>query len=389
MKMQTMKRVLILTHVASMIGLFNLPNIKLLQEMGYSVDVACNFKKGNVFDEKQAEGLKRTLREHHVNYYQVDFERNVLRVDQNLKVLRQVIFLIRKNNYTFIHCHTPIGGFIGRVAGQLTHTPTMYTAHGFHFYKGAPKKNWLLYYPIEKICSYMTDVLICINKEDYQLAKRKMKAKRIEYIPGVGIQTEVNPGNMEERTRLRDKIGVKEKDILLLSVGELNANKNHMVVLDAIKALKNNNVHYGIAGKGDLKEKLSNHGQHLGIGNRVHFLGFQSNIGDWYEAADIFVFPSYREGLSVSLMEAMSHGKPCIVSDIRGNSDLIENSDYRFNPGDSAGLNQLIQRLLEQDGLGHRMGQENRETIKGYSVEHVMKRTRDLYEYIGQKTDSC
>lgn len=183
-----MKRMLMLASVALMIDQFNMPNIRLLQEMGYEVDVACNFEKGNTCSDEKIEKLKSTLNEIHVRFYQVDFARDITQVFQNIKAFRQVNQILRKNQYTFIHCHSPIGGVAGRVLGKLNKTKVIYTAHGFHFYKGAPLKNWLIYYPVEWICSWMTDTLITINAEDYIQAKNKFHAKRVRYIPGVGVE---------------------------------------------------------------------------------------------------------------------------------------------------------------------------------------------------------
>lgn len=205
-----MKRVLVLASVASMIDQFNIPNIKLLQEMGYQVDVACNFIEGSSCTDEKIKMLLGTLNDLHVNWYQIDFARNITNIRRNVKAFKQVKRLLKDKHYIFIHCHSPIGGVIGRIAGKITKTKLVYTAHGFHFYKGAPIKNWLLYYPVEKLCSYFTDVLICINKEDYELAKKKMKAKKIEYVPGIGIDlkkfeagTETN--NKRAELRIPDK----------------------------------------------------------------------------------------------------------------------------------------------------------------------------------------
>ena len=173
-----MKKVLMLASVASMIDQFNMPNIQLLQELGYEVHVACNFEKGSTCTQERIQNLKQRLEHMGVEYFQIDFSRNVLRVNEIWKAYRQVERLLEKEKYSFIHCHSPIGGAVGRIAAHKTHTKVIYTAHGFHFYKGAPLHNWLIYYPIEKWLSRYTDVLITINKEDYQRAKKKFHAKK-------------------------------------------------------------------------------------------------------------------------------------------------------------------------------------------------------------------
>ena len=181
-------KILILTSVVSMIEQFNIPNVKLLIKMGYEVHVACNFEEGNNISDEQIDRLKDTLSKMNVIYHQVDFNRNALKLIKNKRAYNQVYNIMKKNKYRFVHCHSPIGGVCGRLAGKATKTKVIYTAHGFHFYKGASIKNWLLFYPVEKFLSKKTDVLITINEEDYKLAKKKkFKAKKIEYVKGIGI----------------------------------------------------------------------------------------------------------------------------------------------------------------------------------------------------------
>lgn len=321
-----MKKMLMLASVASMIDQFNMPNIQLLQEMGYEVHVACNFEKGNTCTSEKIQNLKKNLKNIGVKYYQIDFNRNILKISEILKAYKQVKKLLLRENYNFIHCHSPIGGAVGRIAAHKTHIKVIYTAHGFHFYKGAPLLNWLLYYPIEKWLSRYTDVLITINKEDYQRAKKKFHAKEIKYVPGVGIDVEKIRAVQVDRKAKRKELGIAEDDFFLLSVGELNKNKNHEVVIRALAELKNPKIKYAICGQGSLKEYLEELAEKLGVRKQLFLLGFRTDVIEICKSADVFVFPSRREGLSVALMEAMACGVPCVVSDIRGNRDLIDES---------------------------------------------------------------
>lgn len=320
-----MRKMLMLASVASMIDQFNMPNIKLLSEMGYEVHVGCNFKKGNTCPEEKIEELKKTLEKMQIRYFQIDFSRNVFKINEILKSYKQVKSLMEKEQYEFIHCHSPIGGVVGRIAGHATGTKVIYTAHGFHFYKGAPLLNWILYYPVEKWLSKYTDILITINKEDYKRAKEKFHAKRTEYVPGVGIDVEKIQAVQVDREAKRRELGIGKDDFFLLSVGELNKNKNHEVVIRAIAELKNPKIKYAICGKGPLKEYLEELAVKLGVRNQLFLLGFRTDVIEICKSADVFVFPSKREGLSVALMEAMACGLPCVVSRIRGNVDLIRN----------------------------------------------------------------
>ena len=185
-----MKTVLVITSVASMVDQFLFPTLELLQSMGCKVHVACNFERGNTCSDEKVLELKSKLEARKIPYYQIGFARDVTKVLDNLRAYKEVCKLLSNQKYDLIHCHSPIGGLITRIACRKTRkhgTKVIYTAHGLHFFKGAPIQNWMLYYPIEKICSRWTDVLITINREDFSFAKRKMKAKKIEYLPGVGI----------------------------------------------------------------------------------------------------------------------------------------------------------------------------------------------------------
>lgn len=379
-----MKRVLMLAHVASMISLFNLPNIRLLQEMGYDVDVACNFDKGSVCTPAEIQELKKTLEKMNVKYYQIDFDRNILRINRNIKALRQVKSLLETRRYEFLHCHTPIGGFVGRVAGKLTSTQVIYTAHGFHFYKGAPLKNWLVFYPIEKICSYMTDVLITINKEDYELAKRKMKAKKIEYVPGVGIDLSKFSVPSIEGIVKRSELDIAKEKVWVLTVGELIPRKNHEPLIRAVAKIPN--VYLTIAGKGELQEELERVIEELGVGERVKLLGFRRDISELCASCDIFAFPSLQEGLPVALMEAMASAKPVICSSIRGNTDLIvEGKGGRFFKAENIDeIISAIQKIL--CGNWDEMGAFNRKRIELFELSAVMEQNRKIYLQCGERS---
>lgn len=319
------KRVLILASVASMIGQFNRDNISLLQKMGYKVDVACNFKNGSTFSAESAKKLKKELIEQGVRCFHIAFSRSPVQIEKHIQCYRTVKRLMLENEYLFCHCHSPIGGAIARIAGRTTKTKIIYTAHGFHFYKGASVLNWAIYYPIELLLSYWTNCLITINKEDYYRAKHKFHAQKTVYIPGIGIDSNRFQNLGISRNQKRQELGLSKEDIFILSVGELNKNKNHEVVVRALAGLKGQNIVYMIAGEGNQKEHLKTLAEENGVSLRL--LGFREDICSLLEAADVFAFPSKREGLSVSVMEAMFMKKPVIASKIRGNTDLIKDGE--------------------------------------------------------------
>ena len=232
-------------------------------------------------------------------------------------------------------------------------TKVIYTAHGFHFYKGAPLKNWVLYYPIERLLARYTDVLTTINIEDYERAKKSFKAKKIKYIPGVGIDTNRFQQIDVNKLVKRQEIGVPEDSFVVLSVGELNKNKNHETVIKAIARLNNPNVYYVICGQGVLEDYLKKLIKELGLERQIKLLGFRKDIGEICKVADLFVFPSFREGLSVALMEAMASGLPIVCSEIRGNVDLVKDQKggYLVKPEDVNGFRMNIDKLVKDEAL--------------------------------------
>ena len=243
-----MKKVLYTATVLSHICQFHLPYLKEFKEKGYEVHVAAK----NNLAEKNGLELKYADK-----FFEIPFSRSPKSL-QNLKALKALKKLLKEEHYDLIVCNTPMGGIITRLAAKKTRkkgTKVVYIAHGFHFYKGAPKKNWLVFYPIEKYMAKYTDALITINKEDYELAKRKLKISKIYHINGIGadfsrLQKEIN------REEIRAQLGFEKNDFVLLSVGELNRNKNNIVVLKALKELKNETIKYVIAGNGPLEQEL-------------------------------------------------------------------------------------------------------------------------------------
>ena len=245
-----------------------------------------------------------------------------------LAAFLQLWKLTGQYHYAWIHCHSPVGAALARIAAHGRNIRVIYTAHGFHFYKGAPVKNWLLYYPAEKLLARWTDVLITVNQEDYRFAKRNLNAKKIYCIPGTGVK--IGQANQIKQCRQEfcKRFHIPESAWILLSVGELTARKNHRIVLDAMAKMDRADVCYIICGQGKLCRKLREYAKRNGLLDRLRLVGYQERLDDFYRNCDIFVFPSVQEGLPAALMEAMAAGMPCAVSDIRGNRELIQGSAW-------------------------------------------------------------
>ena len=382
-----MKRALMYASVASMIQQFNMKNICLLLGQGYEVDVACNMEQGSTVTQEKIEAMKQELETMGVNVFHIPVPRNVTAVGGILKSFRASKQLMNERNYSLIHCHSPIGGMVCRLANRFSKgygkTKMIYTAHGFHFYKGAPKKNWLMYYPVERICGHFTDVLITINREDFALAQkfRLKKNGSVQYVPGIGLNLSAIEAAVEKRKDLCEECGIASDSVLMLSVGELNDNKNHGSVVSVLNQLPHN-VHYLICGQGDNESQLESLAESLGCGDRLHLLGYRGDVTSVMKSCDLYVFPSKREGLSVALMEAMACGLPCFASNIRGNCDLITNSvNGMLLPLEDFGV-ALVEQVGKIEDLTKYKDQcreANKEIIQGFSEAVVQQCIGEIY----------
>lgn len=377
-----MKKILFVTHNGRFLVQFELNDIRILQDMGYEVHCATNFK-----GELMRVDAEQTLKEHGVICHQIDIERSPLKMWQNTRAYSQLKSLLRSEDFAGVHCHTPMGGVIGRLAASATHTaPVIYTAHGFHFYKGCPLKNRLIYQTAETFLARYTDAQITINQEDFAAAQKFPLRGKAYYVPGIGVDVKKISSVQVDRATKRAELGIPQDAFVFISVGELNENKNHATVIRTLAKADIPNSYYLICGEGKLKQQHFELAQKLGISEKVKLLGFRTDVSEILRACDCFVFPSFREGLSVSLMEAMAAGLPCIASRIRGNVDLLENSRYLFEPADENALCQLLKDAANDVQTEQECAQ-NREMLKRYDTENVSEYMKCVYMevLIGEK----
>lgn len=370
-----MKKVLFVATVVRLhLNLFHLPYLRWFHDQGWQVDVAAN----NDF-ENPADCVIPFCD----NHYVLPFERSPFKKG-NLEAYRQLKALLDREHYDIIHCHTPMGGVIARLAAGSTRnkgTKVLYTAHGFHFYDGAPMLNWLLYYPVERLLSHRTDLLLTINGEDHRRAKT-FHAKRTEMVNGVGIDlsrfTEATP---RQKADVRRELGLKEGDTFAFTAGNLDPGKNHKTLLHAMKLLDDPSFHLVLAGNGPLYSDLQDLARELGIQDQLHLLGFRRDVYRLCSAADLFLFSSRREGLSVSMMEAMACGLPIVASRVRGNTDLIDDGlgGFLVESDDASGFAGGIRKLLAEPGIREQMKQYNLQKIQRYSIEAVTAQMAELY----------
>ena len=440
-------KILFIATVTEHINAFHIPYLKWFKEQGWEVHIATHGNGEILYCD---------------NKHNISIERSPFSLG-NLKAYFELKSILKEEKFDIIHGHTPMGGMLARLCGKSYRkrqisddtsgigdaidtnidsdttrqfgTRVIYTAHGFHFYKGAPLINWLIYYPVEKVLSKYTDDLITINHEDFAFAKKKMNAKNIHYVPGVGVDTKKFSAISSEahaeilKSEKRKELNIPESAIVLISVGELNKNKNHNVVLEVLAQLKSeyhnhesntfnkshvhsdsyvdndnidhknhineatanpDNLYYFICGSGLLQESLKSLAESLQLQTNVLFLGQRADVAELLNMSDIFVFPSLREGLSVSLMEAMASGLPCIASNIRGNVDLIENEKGGLlcNAGTSSKAStsnttleyaEAIKTLMANESLRNSMGAHNKEVIQKFDIEVVMKQMQKIY----------
>ncbi len=364
-----MKKILIVSTVSRQFYLFEQGNIEVLKSLDYEVHCAANFEDAN--ERLDALDIIR----HHF-----DIQRSPFSL-RNVKAYKQLKKIMQSSHFDVVHCHSPMGGVLARLAAKFVGiSMVLYTAHGFHFYKGAPLKNWIIYYPAEKWLSRCTGILITINKEDYNRAQR-FKAKKIVYVPGIGVDTVRFDDEPVNRAKKREELEISNDTIVLLSVGEMIKRKNHDTALKAISELKNKNYIYLICGRGELEIYLKDLANKLGVSDKVRFLGFRDDIPEICVMSDIFIFPSYQEGLPVSTMEAMAAGLPVVCSNIRGNVDLIQDGEggYLINPNDTNGFAEAIDKLAGDKELRETMRKNNLESVKKFDIENVKKEMTKIY----------
>ena len=369
-----MKKFLIVAHYSRFLVQFELNDVRLLQLMGFEVHYATNYQQEDMFS-----GAIKIIQENGVILHQIDFVRSPYNIPANIKAYRQLKNLMVKEKFSGVHCHTPMAGALARLAANATRTkPILYTAHGFHFYKGCPLKNKLIYQTAETFLARYTDAQITINQEDYAAAQKFPLRGKAYYVPGIGVDVKKISSMQVDRATKRKELGIPEDAFVFVSVGELNENKNHRTVIRAFAKTDMANSYYLICGEGELKQEHLKLTEELGVSDRVRFLGFRTDVSEILRSCDCFVFPSFREGLSVSLMEAMAAGLPCIASRIRGNVDLLPDSRYLFESSDEAALCQLMCDVVD----GVQVRQEctrNKKILEQYDVRNVSEQMKKIY----------
>ena len=369
-------KVLLVATVQSHICQFHKPLVAMLHEHGCEVHVAAR----NNLAEKN--GLKLDFVE---RVFDVPFQRSPFS-PKNLGAYKQLKKIIDEGYYDVIHCNTPVGGVLGRLAARKARkhgTKVFYTAHGFHFYKGAPKKNWLIWYPVEKFMCRYTDKLITITQEDYDLASAKFPTQ-VERIHGVGANSaKYRKLSEAECAVLRHELGYAADDKLLLCTGELLPNKNQITAIRTMKILteKQSNIKLLLAGNGPTLPELQAEVAALGLQEHVEFLGYRTDLERYANIVDVIVSCSYREGLPMNIVEGVLLSKPVVASYNRGHRELIvpDVTGYMVSPADANAFAEKVLMLLDDSALADRMGHAGYEKAQLYADTNVRQELGNIY----------
>ena len=366
-----MGKVLFVSHIANF-AKFNYPYMRWFREQGWQVDYISS-------GEEEVKDCNKS--------YTMAARRNPLS-PQNIKAYHQLQSIMKQEKYDIIHCHTPVGGVLARLAARKFRKNGMkviYTAHGFHFYKGAPLLNWMLYYPVEKFCANYTDCLVTINEEDYQCAvSRKFKAKQIIKMDGVGVDLQRFTYQPQKREALRKKYEIDKEAYVLICVAEVNRNKDQVFLIENMKRLKERipQICLYLVGRGDELERCKELVETAGLQKEVKILGYRNDIEDLLTVSDVLVSASQREGQPINIIEGMACGVPIVCSNVRGQRDLVTSGENGslYSLGDSERFCEAIYALYEQPELAQKFAQNSMMKVPQYSMKRALENMSIIYK---------
>lgn len=365
-----MKKFLMITTIQDTIEAFLIPHIKMLESEGYEVSIATNIYKD----------IPKELKKN--KWINIPFSRNPFSLN-SFKAIKEMRKVIKSGNFEMVHFHTPVAAFLGRYAAMKENQKNIiYTAHGFHFFSGAPIQNWCIYYPMEVIAARWTDKLLTINEEDYRNSlKFKLRENGKCYkVDGVGVDISSYENGFGEKVKRELLIRDPEKTVVM--IGELNSNKNQIQLIRAIEVLKIKGKQIKVIFVGVGNEEITLREEAKKTGVKVSFLGYRKDVKEIVAAADVICSMSYREGLPRNIMEGMCAGKPFVVTDIRGNRDIIENGKNGFlvpvNGVDETA--EALNSLLYNEKLYETISENNLVKVKKYSMENILKNMKEVYE---------
>lgn len=376
-------KALLLAAMGSVHRQHNKANIKALKEIGAIIYLAANFGTDTPREKNNTQFVAECKRDG-INIIDIPFRRGgfITNIFQ-IPVLNK---FLKREKFDIVHVHTETGGFMLRLSCLIQskcNTKFVYTPHGMSFWKGSSLKSQLVYRPLERwICSAM-DMNLGMNMEEVENLEQWNK-RTAHYVHGVGLNVARMQNPVRSREQMREEFGLTESDKFIASIGELDDNKNHITVIKALATLGRKDFKYVVCGVGANKDMLLAEAERTGLKDNVILAGYRSDIPDVLNAADIFVFPSFHEGMPVSALEAMACGLPIICSEIRGNVDIIREGDngYLFQPSDVETLARKLEYLLDDAEKRKVMGLKNKENVKDFSLESVTEELKRIYKSV-------
>ncbi|MGP4714432.1 MULTISPECIES: glycosyltransferase family 4 protein [unclassified Psychrobacter] len=376
------RKILFVASVAEHFQAFHRPYLKWFCDNGFEVHVAC---RGEFIDSTVSK------------VWQIGFERSPLSLS-HIKSLIQLKAIVDDNDYALISCHTPMAGVLSRLSAIVARkkgTQLLYTAHGFHFFKGASTWSWLTYYPVEVALSYITDAIICINTEDFDLISKK-GSPDTEYfvIPGIGVNSErFKPLLSEQKRSLKEELTIDKDDFVIIYAAEFIERKNHRLLIDAIKRLSTQMDSFTVllAGKGVLLSEIEWYAKSHGVYDHIRFAGFVTDIEKYYQVSDVVVSTSKQEGLGINLVEAMMCGLPPIATIDRGHGTIIEHgvNGVLFAQDDSQALADAIFKIYSDDELRSKIATSAIKRAAVFDIANALDAMTKIYaKFLDTETQS-
>lgn len=369
-----MKKILFVATIFKHFRAFHMPYIEWFKQQGWQVDAMAN-------------GDDPLDNVHHS--YNVPVSRSPFSI-ANLKAIRQAKEIINHEKYDIVYCHTAMGAVLARLAAKEARvrygTKVIYVAHGFHFFKGGPKKSWLMYYPMEKYLSKYTDAIVTINEEDYQLVKNNGFRNIDTYkIPGIGINTSrLFETNDAKRKELREQYGYAQDAFIMIYIAEYIHRKNHKFIIDSVRDLSKQipTLKVLFAGRGILMDAMKEYAHDKGVESYIDFLGFRKDIGELIALSDIGISASRQEGLGLNLAEEMFAGLPVVASEDRGHKEIVKDgyNGFMYAQMDHDGFVSAVCKLYRNPELRKQMGENAKNYIQQFSLANAMAFLTEIYK---------
>lgn len=360
------------------VAAIDMTHIKLLNTLNQhsakeGFEVHCVSSEGDYVEEIKKQGFY---------FHNIHIDRKISPVG-NLKSVLQMVKLFKSIKPDIVHVHTPVAAVLGRIAAKLALVPTIiYTAHGFYFHEGMSKKQYKLFFNIEKyIGRFFTDYIFTQSKEDFDVAvKNKFLSKKkhdhyYHISNGIDLGHAFNLKSIDDEkiNQIKKDLGIQENDIVVSFIGRLVKEKGIIDLLESFKHLKSENVKYLIIGDLPKSERDLETAKTLNKyeeNPNIIFTGQASNINELLYLSDIFCLPSYREGMPRSIIEAMAMKNAVIATNIRGSREEVveDETGYLIDLNASKQIADKVDYLIE-----------NPMTLQGMK-ENGFTRAHQLYD---------